>query len=194
MPIFELNKSKIESAVSLADLLKKYNTPRRLKKMQPLYERMLKEVAELAQPQLLFTEKPIGELPGLAPLLNAETAVVLLAVCTMGEAVDQRYETYLGDEIFLAAILDEISLQWIVHMTQQFHRQIRAEFTKKNLKVGPAFRPGVGKMPIEVQTIVFDHLPAEEIGVRLSEVLMMTPIRSTSLVIPVFDRSASRVD
>ena len=115
-----------------------------------------------------------------------------MAVCTLGPALDKRYEALSEDELALAAVLDEISVGWIVKLTRVFHKVAREQYAAQRLKTGPPYRPGVGKMPIEIQALVFQHVPADQIGVTLSEFMVMHPSRSTSLVIPILDKSDTR--
>lgn len=187
--IFSLDKDALHSAIDLESLLKKYRRERSRKKMQPLYDSMRTAVAERVEPKLMFRLFGADVVQKLGGSVAAETVQVVIGVCTLGPAIDRFYDELASeDEMVLAAIVDEIGVSWIVNMTRQFHQTVRAQLAERDLKAGPPYRPGVGHMPIELQTLVFDHLPTEQIGVTLSDVLVMTPIRSTSLVIPVYLR------
>lgn len=186
---YTLDHDSLKTAVSLDDLLKKYKRPRSRKKMQPLYEQMIAEVAARAEPRLIFEQFGADVVAQLNDHVSAETVRVVLVACTLGEPLDRFYETLnADDQMAQAAIVDEVGLLWIVNLTRQFHQSIRAQLAEQGLKAGPPFRPGVGKLPIDLQTVIFDHLPADQIGLTLNEYLVMTPIRSTTLVVPIYDR------
>lgn len=187
--IFTLDKDALRSSIDLESLIKKYRRERSRKKMLPLYDEMIKSVAQRADPRLvfdLFGEEMVKQLGGN---VAGETVQVVFGVCTLGAPLDTYYDQLAtSDEMVRAAILDEIGVSWIVNLTRRFHQSVRSQLAERGLKAGPPYRPGVGHMPIELQRLVFDNLPTEQIGVALSDVLVMTPIRSTSLVIPVYAR------
>lgn len=182
---YQPHKDAIKTAVTLEDMLKKYKRERSRKKMMPHYEKMLEEVAQLAEPQIAYQFFGSDIVEQVDAHVPKEMQAVIFAVCTLGYAIDEYYEQLAVDEMAMAAILDEISLAWIVVLTRQFHRVVRAQGVEIGLKVGPAYRPGVGNIPIELQATVFEHLQTAEIGVTLDEFMVMRPARSTSLVIPI---------
>ena len=182
---YTIDKAAVIAAVSLEDMLKKYKRERSRKKMQPHYERMLVEVAACAEPQIIFQAFADEVVEQIKPFVPKEMQLIVFAVCTLGADLDKKYVQLSQDELALAAILDEIALAWIVALTRFFHTSARAQCSDQGFKMGPAYRPGVGNIPLEAQEIVFQHLPAEAIGVTLSEFMVMEPARSTSLIIPI---------
>ncbi len=180
-----ISKPDIANMISIDDLMKKYKRERSRKKMLPHYERMIGEVTEYSEPKLLFSRFGRDIVDQLALSKVKEMKGVYFAVTTLGEQIDKRYAELSIDDLALAAILDEISLSWIAAITRTFHASLRAQFDEPELKIGPAYRPGLGNIPIETQAIVFEHLTASEIGVTLNEFMVMEPSRSTSLVIPI---------
>lgn len=183
---YNVDKAALIDEVKLEDLLKKYKRERSRKKMEPIYGRVMVEMASLADPQLAYRAFGPEVAEEVKDFIGKKMQAVIFAVCTLGLGVDDRYEVLSEEELAVAAILDEIALSWIVIMTRQFHQKVRQQCKEIGLKVGPAYRPGVGNLPIEVQKIVFDHLSTDEIGVSLNEYMVMKPIRSTSLVIPIY--------
>jgi hypothetical protein len=149
---------------------------------------MLTEVAQLAAPQAIYDEFSLNELPGLAALFPPEASSVVLAVCTLGIAVDERSRELGEADIMLAAIFEEITLAAMLSLTRAVHSQIRDEMQARGLKAGPAYRPGIGRWPLTAQESIFTHLPAQRIQVSLNEVAVMTPKMSTSLIIPILAR------
>ncbi|MEM7330797.1 MAG: hypothetical protein AAF490_01805 [Chloroflexota bacterium] len=183
-----LDKNSIAELITLEKLMKKYKRERSRKKMQPHYERMMAEVTELAEPKLISMRFGAEIVAEMALEKMNDMVGGYFALCTLGDAIDKRYAEHSVDDLALAAILDEIALAWIVAITRTFHQQLRQQFDDPNFKIGPAHRPGLGRIPIETQAIVFSHLPADKIGVTLSEFMVMEPARSTSLVIPILKK------
>lgn len=175
--------------LSLDALLERYKTPRRRRKMARVYGEALAHVVELARPEALYQEFPLNALPHLTEWSPKTTVAFILAICTLGMPLDDlRNELIMAEDIVTAAVLDEVTLLWLVHITKVLHKRIRAEVQERGLKGGPAYRPGVGKWPIETQKTVFGMLPAGQINVQLSEYLHMIPFKSTSLIIPILDK------
>jgi hypothetical protein len=157
--------------------------------MTRMYEVMLAEAEALAEPMTIHGEFSLAQTAALTPWLQKETTAVVLAVCTFGSATNERIHVLMEDDMALAAILDEIMLAAMVKLTRQLHGDIRETMQQTHgLKAGPAYRPGVGRWPMAAQRTVFAHLPTHEIGVTLNDYLVMMPVHSTSLVIPVLDK------
>lgn len=171
--------------IPLASLIKRYPEGRRRKKMRRFYENMLVEAERLAEPQTVWDEFDLAETAVLNPYHKPEITAVVLALCTFGMPLQDRIHELIVEDIVSAAVLDEVMLAAMVALTRELHSSIREKLQLRNLKAGPAYRPGVGRWPIDAQKLVFDRLSAEEIGVVLNESLTMTPVHSTSLIIPI---------
>jgi hypothetical protein len=156
--------------------------------MQPHYQAMLDEVTRLVAPGAIFDEFSLDAVPDLMPLFSAETTAVVLAICTLGLALDERSQALAEADMMLAAIFEEITLAAVVSLTRQVHGQVRSAVQERKLKAGPAYRPGIGRWPLTAQYAIFDLLPAPRIHVSLNDVAVMSPKMSTSLIIPIFDR------
>ncbi len=165
-------------------LLRRYKTPRRRKKMTGVYSDMLTLVQTEAQPKVLLEEFPKADLGLIAPLLKEEHVRAGLAIITLGASLDTAIDG-LGDDIVGQAVIVEVALAWITSIAQQTREVLQEQVADRNLKVGPGYRPGVGKWPLEAQDVLFELLPTEDIGVTLNEFKLMTPHKSTSLIIPL---------
>ena len=181
-----LELSRPEMVVST--LLKHYPNERRRGRMRPYYQAMLDEIRQLAVPRAIAQEFPLEKVPELQSLCTAETVAVVLALCTLGTAVDTHYSQLSQDDMMLAAIFDEIALSWVVGATREVHGKVRQEMAERELKAGPAYRPGIGRWPLTSQYTIFTLLPTHLIHVALNEQAVMTPRMSTSLIIPILDR------
>ena len=157
--------------------------------MVPVYQAMLAEVEDYSAPQALYDEFPLDTLPELSPWLPEDTVAVVLALCTLGPRVQMRIEELAQSDMLAAVVIDELTLAWVTAITRQMHGSIRNEAHGRGLKAGPAFRPGLGRWPLETQHTVFSRLPAQEIGVALTDDLVMKPRQSTSLIVPLYDRN-----
>ena len=155
----------------------------------PFYQELLAEVEKLSQPAAVCHEFSLDDVSELNEWLPLQTNAVVLAVCTLGPQLDDHVEELSERDLLSAVILNEISLAMINAMTRDVHAAIRREMQRRGLKAGAAYRPGVGRWPLVTQEIVFDRIPAQTIGVSLDEFLLMRPVKSTSLIIPVLDKS-----
>lgn len=175
--------------VSITRLLNRYGSGRRRRKMEPIYQSMLKEVNRMGEPAAMYAEFPPALLPELTPWLPPKTNSLFLALCTLGPQLHDYFLELIQEDFVAAAVFDEITLTWVTAITRQIHHLIRSDLEGSDLKGGPAFRPGVGRWPLLTQQTVFAHLPSEKIGVTLDENLVMTPKQSTSLIIPLLKRN-----
>lgn len=111
------------------------------------------------------------------------TAAALL-VCTAGryfeESVDRLFRS--GDYLE-ALILDAISAIALNQAVGQAREYLAANFSSSRL--GYTLNPGCHQLRIEVQKTIFRLLRPELIGVRLTDVLTMSPAKSISAVIPL---------
>lgn len=177
-------------SISLDKMLERYKTPRRRRKMERIYREAIAHVAQLAEPSAIYQEFDKATVPNLMQWVPNTTVSFVLAVCSLGIPVDdKRNELIMAEDIATAAVLDEITLVWLVQITNALHKRIRAEVAERGLKGGPAYRPGVGKWPIETQKTIFELLPAGAINVQLTPYLHMLPFKSTSLIIPILDKN-----
>ncbi|MCA9925887.1 MAG: hypothetical protein KC421_26125 [Anaerolineales bacterium] len=177
---------------TLDSLLKRYKNNRRLRKVTPVYESMLVEAKRQIKIAFIYGQFPHSTVETLHPWLSTDTTDVILAICTLGPELDNSINRLSKEDLLTAVILKEIALAWIVNLTREIHRAARRQIAQNGLKVGPAYRPGVGRWPIEAQQTIFAHLPAADIGVTLDDYLMMRPTISTSLIIPIIDRSQTK--
>jgi hypothetical protein len=177
----------------LERFLHRYRSAKRRERMRPLYEAMLDEAGRLAQPATVQEEFSVAALPELAPWFQRDTVGAVLAICTAGPLLEEGIHDLLAqDEPHLALILDEICLQLVSGLARAIHAGVRREAVARGLQVGPPYRPGLGRWPLAAQQVIFSRLPAAEIGVTLDEYMLMRPVKSTSLIIPLRGRAAGK--
>lgn len=173
----------------LGRLLRKYRTEERRQRIAPLYERMLSEAESLAEVAAVYEEFPRDELgPTFAEPLPDRTAAVVLCVCTLGQKLDKHLAELFWHDAAGATVLDEICLVMISSVAREIRESLKEGAQRRGLKVGPPYRPGLGRWPLEAQRTIFEKLPAHQIGVEMSDHLLMTPLKTTSLIIPLIDK------
>ena len=160
--------------------------------MTPFYTTLLNIAEQLSEPVALHDEFVVADMVEITEWLRDHTQSVVLALCSLGADIDSHLQQLSQDDIVSATILNEIALAWIVAITKEIHGEIRHAAQARGLKAGPAYRPGVGRWPLEIQQIVFSHLPTDRIGVTLSEEFVMMPALSTSLIIPIMNLPQER--
>ena len=107
-----------------------------------------------------------------------------IAVATVGDLVDAECSRlYKRGEYFDALVVDAMASAALEKAIEQVREEIRE--AESEMKLGQSLFPGTQQMPIEVLRAIFSLLrPDERIDVRLTEDMIMIPIRSTSVVIP----------
>ena len=102
-------------------------------------------------------------------------------VCTLGSALEKETHRLMNNGDLLTAMLLDAAgvakLEMLAHMARIYIKNMAAEV---GLFTGCPFGPGYNNMPLDSQTILFDHLDAERIGVRLNDSGVMLPMKSIS--------------
>ena len=172
--------------LSLEALLARYGSGRRRERIEPIYRSMLAEAGRLASPAALLAEVGMEAAGPSLQWIPPQPVALVLGVCTLGACVDERIHELMETSLAAAAVLDEIASLGVRRLTAQAHALVRAEAEARGLKSGAPYRPGLGRCPLEAQRMVFEYVPARDIGVSMNEHLLMTPPKSTSLVIPLY--------
>lgn len=175
-------------------LLRRYKDEKRRRKWEPVYRELLAEAERLASPAAIGHEFSLDRVSELSEWLPSDTTSVVLAVCTLGQPIETHITELAEKDLVSAVILNEITLALINALTRTLHASIRNRVQPRGLKAGAAYRPGVGRWPLEAQQSVFTRLPAHKIGVTLNNQLWMMPTKSTSLIIPLLDRHQASKD
>jgi hypothetical protein len=111
---------------------------------------------------------------------------VAVAVCTIGpqleEAVGAMFTAGQAPE---ATVLDGVGSAAVEELSQRACRMFEDMARVRGLMTSSPFSPGEPDWPLEGQRDLFDLVPAEEIGVTLTDTYMMHPLKSLSLVVGV---------
>ena len=187
MPERDLPLIDLDGGLPLDPLLQKYG--KRRTRMEPMYVEMLAVARPLVAPVVLRRGFAPGEVPDFAEPLPFAARVVL-GLCSLGNALEDRVAQIFSEEPAKAVVLDEIGNAWVAGLARKLHRQIRAEAEAGGMRAGPGYRPGIGHWPVELQPRIFHLLDAERHGIRLTGGLMMEPRKSVSMIVPVGTRLA----
>ena len=105
-----------------------------------------------------------------------------LALCTIGPDLEKRVaELMVGDMMQAMALTGGHGCGKRGFATGE--ERIAASAEKEGLSAGMHANPGQDGWPIEQQRIIFSLVPAEKIGMRLTESCLMLPRKSVSFVI-----------
>lgn len=112
---------------------------------------------------------------------------IILAICSIGPAVEERTREYMkSKKMFKGVILDSLA-SWAVDKTRKkFCNWITKEIhMNEGYRTSIMLSPGDSEWLITEQSTIFKLLKqeAEEIDVRLTESMLMIPLKSLSLLI-----------
>jgi hypothetical protein len=158
----------------------------------------LGEIQALLAPMALYDTMPVREFRHHTVILEDEASFtselvvraltgateVALVVCTIGSALETRVSALFAAGNSLRALaLDGAGTAALGQISQAMGERICAEAEARGLRLGMRASPGQEGWPLEQQLVLFDLLPAQEIGVRLTESCLMLPRKSVSFVI-----------
>jgi len=119
----------------------------------------------------------------LAARALAGAEEVALAVCTIGPALEERMTELFSEEPMRAMALDGAGVAALGKISDAAIRRIRRVAKERGLGSGMRAQPGQEGWSIWQQKALFERLPADSIGVRLTESCLMIPRKSVSFVI-----------
>jgi hypothetical protein len=112
-------------------------------------------------------------------------------VCTIGPALEAEV-TRLSkeDELIRAVVLDAAGSVAAEAAAEYMDRRIQEAAAREGLKTSCRASPGYGDWDVSEQRALFEIVPAERVGVRLSESAMMIPRKSVSFAVHIAERPA----
>lgn len=161
-------------------------------------DRALAEGLPLLKPMVAFTVQPVsgvrherllldsgGRLSSALVLQHLAAAErVVVAICTIGPALEERAATVMSDDLALALALDSLGTLAASSLTAAFCNWLTEQAHAVGLQLSMAISPGLAGWPINVgQPELFALLKADAIGVSLTPACQMLPRKSTSQVI-----------
>ncbi|HEY5132783.1 MAG TPA: vitamin B12 dependent-methionine synthase activation domain-containing protein [Candidatus Krumholzibacteriaceae bacterium] len=147
------------------------------------YDDVLNDVLRAAEgliaPRGIYAYAAGRELAGPAGFARLDRMAV--CVSTIGPALEAEVTRLAGgDELLRAVVLDSIGSVAAEAVAEYIDRTIAAEAAREGLATSCRASPGYGDWDVRGQGAIFRLLPAERIGVRLSETFMMAPRKSIS--------------
>ena len=152
------------------------------------YDGILSEGVETAKrliaPKGIYAYAAGRELPG--SIVFAHLDRMAFCVCTIGPALEAEVTrlSALGD-LLKAVVLDAIGSVAAEAAAAYVEASIAAEAAREGLKTSCRASPGYGDWDVREQAAIFKLLPAERIGVRLSDTFMMSPRKSVSFAMHI---------
>ena len=159
---------------------------------------VLDEAQALLAPAALYTTLPVRDfqhqrvaLEGGAVFTGSLVARALagateidLAVCTIGPALEEHVDALLtAGHPVQAMAFDGAGVAALGEVSRMVVARIRDEASARGLGTGMRASPGQEGWSLEQQRVLFDLVPAEEIGIRLTESCLMLPRKSVSFVV-----------
>jgi cobalamin-dependent methionine synthase I len=121
-------------------------------------------------------------IPGIGPRWGAVEHVAA-AVCTIGEALEQRVRAlWEARELPLASMLDSVGSGAVESLAEYVNDLLCQEAIPLGLPVTNRVSPGYGRWEVTEQWALFGVCPGDAIGVTLNEACFMTPVKSISLL------------
>lgn len=115
--------------------------------------------------------------------LKSCSRISLLGI-TIGSFVEEEMERFVKENKSLEQlILDAVGSECAEEAAQYVSNIIDSEIKKNNYIPTKRFSPGYGDLDLEVQKYFFKKLRLEEIGIKLSDSLLMIPQKSVTAFI-----------
>jgi hypothetical protein len=138
-----------------------------------------KKLEYLLHPASIYTILDYDETNKHPVFKDAEK--VALCLCTIGPDLENEINQLMEkNEMVRALILDSLGSEVAEEVAIQSDRRLADIANKMSLWPSKRYSPGYGKWDIKEQKYIFQVLPGEDIGVRLTDSCMMIPRKSVS--------------
>ena len=125
-----------------------------------------------------FPKSIINQLEGVSHFL--------IGVVTIGGLIEKKVsELFSQGEYPQALALDAVGTVAVEGFSREVRKLARQEVKEQSFKTSRHFSPGYGGWEVSQQDIIFKSIPADNIGVSLTEGYMILPQKSLSWVIGV---------
>jgi hypothetical protein len=138
----------------------------------------------LHQKVVLADGTRIGGGPVVRVVGGAEKLIV--AVCTIGLGADRLIEQAQKErQLFKAMLLNDLAAWAVDLLRQELCLWLEEDSHQHGLRVSTPLSPGESAWSVEDQAVIFSLLDADQIGVSLSDSMIMTPFKSLSLMMGI---------
>lgn len=111
---------------------------------------------------------------------------VLIAIQTIGPLlIEESSRLFNEGEMLEGMIMDSCGTVAVDEVLELLRGVVIQQVSERGLQTGHNLCPGGRQVPLEVQKIVFTVLDGEQVGVALSDTMLMTPVKSHTQIIPV---------
>lgn len=142
-------------------------------------------IQELRHERLVLAD---GTKIGGGPVASvvAGSSHLVVGVCTVGPEISQRISEHQRHGHRLRAMfLDDLGSWAVDQVRQQLCRTIEAEAAARGWRASTSLSPGESEWSVADQAAIFSLLDTGPIGVSLTESLVMSPIKSLSLIVGI---------
>lgn len=113
---------------------------------------------------------------------------VIIFAATIGIGMDRLINRYSRISPVKALCFQAIGAERIESLCNLFNKELKEEKAKEGLLIRPRFSPGYGDFPLSVQKEFFRLLECpRKIGLTLNDSLLMSPSKSVTAVIGIYD-------
>ena len=135
--------------------------------------------------EVLRAEGEAFHAPWLVPKSGRLTALGC-AVCTVGGRLERRVNELIAERrASLALVLDQLGNELLYEVSRRVQDRMLTETRRARLSMAGELRPGDPGLDIDAQTGLLRLAKATDIGVSLSEGMLMRPHKSTSMLLGV---------
>jgi len=122
----------------------------------------------------------------LLPSLLLSARELAAVVCTIGPRLEKKVAYYFGNkEPLRGLLLDGIGSAAVDSLAQKACQFMRHEALSRGYQASSPLNPGMPGFSISEQWQLFKLVPAEEIGICLTPLAIISPRKSTSMVIGI---------
>ena len=121
-----------------------------------------------------------------------EATSVILGMCTIGMAMDQRIDKFNHDgDLMSAILLDGVASYLVDQVRETFFQRITSKLAEQDLYSSIPLCPGESAWEITDHTTFFELLNPAQIGMTLKSSMLMIPMKSLSFMIGVSEEKFS---
>lgn len=168
-------------------------------KMETLARSILNQAISLCRPAFGYTaHKVLDAVPDKGfliennilipspPDISSDTASVVSVICTIGPNLEEKIRSLNAKGMYLEMVyLDASGVALLEAVVQRAYELISELALKACLYVGCRWAPGYETTPLKDQSVLFDIVDADDIGVQLRQSGIMRPFKSLSFWIPL---------
>ncbi len=152
------------------------------KDLESQIDQLLHIANDFMSPKGIFQLFSVNDLPKRECF--AETQQVALAIVTIGVKLPSEVNRLMSEGKYVdGVIFDAIGSAGVEKVADLVNLEITKIAEKQDLSFSSRYSPGYCQWSVNDQRIFFSHLPADDIGVTLSDGYMMQPIKSVSFAI-----------